>query len=97
MKIIRSKFKSKSNVNEVISLQFMHDKDITDCWLIKRLRFTQKCLRQDNGVAKYFNVLSAIELLVLEVSCMSILVPIVYGLCTLGGSKRPRLWQPGSA
>jgi len=33
-------------------LQFMHKKDITDCWLTRRLRFMQKCFMQDKDVAK---------------------------------------------
>src|SRR6218665_2105949 len=37
--------------NSVASvLQFMNGKDITDCCLTSRLRFMQKCLRQDNAV-----------------------------------------------
>src|SRR6218665_1433180 len=31
----------------------MHEKDITDCWLTSRLRFTQKCFMQDNDMAKF--------------------------------------------
>ena len=33
-------------------LQFMNEKYITDCGLTSRLRFMQKCLRQDNDVTK---------------------------------------------
>ena len=52
-------------------LQFMNEKYVTDCWLTRRLRFTKKCLRQNNN-AKNFNALSVEMLLVFEIFCMSI-------------------------
>jgi len=34
-------------------LQFMHENNIKDCWLSRRLRFIQKCRSHDNNVVSF--------------------------------------------